>query len=75
MMEKAESRSTRTHRLTGEAVGAWATIGLILVVWIVAYAFAVNGWNIAGDRPHEADIATGWQELGAHTEIDVAKRR
>jgi hypothetical protein len=75
MMEKAESRSTRSHRLTGEAVGAWATIGLFLAVWIVAYAFAVNGWNIAGDRPHEADIATGWQELGAPTEIDVAKRR
>ncbi len=75
MIEKTESRSTRSHRLTGEAVGAWATIGLFLAVWVLAYAFAVNGWNIAGKRPHEADLATGWQNFGVPAEIDVAKRR
>lgn len=78
MNEKAGSGSTQTqhhqYRHTGEEVGAWAIIGLTLAVWIMAYAFAVNGWNIVGDRPYEADIATGWQELGTPIEVDVAKR-
>jgi hypothetical protein len=50
-------------------------MGLLLAVWILAYAFAVNGLIISDGGFHEADIATGWQQFGAPMEIDVAKQR
>lgn len=76
MNEKSDTASPRNppqSRHTGECAGAWGIVGLFVAVWVLAYTFAVMGWNIAGAGPNEGDFATGWHELGAS--FDLTKRQ
>ncbi len=60
--------------------GACAVFGGLLLVGILAYAFAANEWNLAGEPPAESEFATIWQRLNTAPtrtdgEVDLAKRR
>lgn len=47
----------------------------LLMVLLLAYAFAAGEWRLASEPSHEAELAAGWQSFGTPVEIDVAKRR
>lgn len=60
-----------------EAQATCAVIGGLLLVGLLAYAFAAGEWNIAGQIPPESEFATTWQRLNvpATGETDIARRR
>lgn len=57
-----------------------AVVSGLLLVWLLAYAFAVGEWNFAGEMPPEGEFATIWQRLDAAAdptagEAHLARRR
>ncbi|HWV82435.1 MAG TPA: hypothetical protein VNZ50_13465 [Hyphomicrobiaceae bacterium] len=63
--------------LLPETQATCAVIGGLLLVGLLAYAFASGEWNFAGQMPPEGEFATTWQRLNvpASDETDVARRR
>ncbi len=60
-----------------EAQATLAVLGGLLLVGLLAYAFAAGEWNVAGHMPPEGEVATTWQKLNVpeSVETDVARRR
>ena len=59
-----------------EAQAACAVLGGLLLVGLLAYAFAAGEWDLAGQMPPEGEFATTWQRLNvpATGEADIARR-
>jgi hypothetical protein len=62
------------------AQAACAVAGGLLLVWLLASAFAAGEWNFAGQMPPEGEFATTWHKLNVPQdrstgETDLARRR
>jgi hypothetical protein len=72
-MQKSSENLSVSQTLQGSGV---VVVGLLLV-WLLAYAFAAGAWNLAGTPPLESDMATSWQVLQGTSggDADIARRR
>jgi hypothetical protein len=55
-------------------------LGGLLLVLLLAYAFAVSEWDFAGQMPPEGELATTWQKWSVPPDpptgdSDLARRR
>jgi hypothetical protein len=74
-----EDQQRNARGVLGDVQSACAVISGLLLVGLLAYAFAAGEWNFAGPMPAEGELATIWQKLDAAQdpagEANVVRRR
>ncbi len=43
--------------------GAWAVIGSLMLIFLVAYVVAAAGWNPSGEPPTGSELWSTWQMI------------